>query len=101
MKAAIIAGCVVLSVQCAASRAHAGIKEDAEYWKGAWQDCESHNLPERPACVGRPCDQENWPGPEDQCSPKAQSPRWLVRTERQRERCRNFRLMAALRRGLK
>src|SRR5262245_1894866 len=82
MKAAIIAGCVVLSVQCAASGAHADT--EANSWKGAWQDCESHNFPDRPACVGRPCE-GNWPGPEDQCGPKAQSPRWLARTERQRE----------------
>lgn len=59
----------------------------ASLWEGSWQDCYSHNLPERPACVGRPCE-GNWPGPKDQCGPKAQSPRWLARTEAQRERCR-------------
>jgi hypothetical protein len=58
-------------------------------WKGAWQDCSSHNFPGRGACVGRPCE-GNWPGPSDQCSAKAQSNRWLKRGEKQRERCRRY-----------
>jgi len=58
-------------------------------WKGAWQDCSSHNIPGRGACVGRPCE-GNWPGPSDQCSAKAQSNRWLKRAEKQRERCRRY-----------
>jgi hypothetical protein len=45
-----------------------------------WQDCSSHNIPGRGACVGRPCE-GNWPGPSDQCSAKAQSNRWLKRAE--------------------
>jgi hypothetical protein len=60
---------------------------DDHGWKGAWQDCFSHNFPGRGACVARSCE-GNWPGPSDQCSAKAQSSRWLKRAERQRERCR-------------
>jgi len=54
---------------------------------GTWEDCFSHNLPERPTCVWRSCE-GNWPGPKDQCSPKAQTPRWLARTTAQEKRCR-------------
>jgi len=54
---------------------------------GEWEDCSSHNLPERPACVGRPCNDANWLGPENQCSPKALSPKWLARTDVQSKPC--------------
>src|SRR5262245_21303900 len=89
-KALLISVAVLFVTSCQAPlrTAHAKTNTDWQEWQGSWQDCYSHNFPDRPACVGRGCE-GNWPGPKDQCSPKAQSPRWLKRAEAQRDRCRH------------
>jgi|SRR6516162_8260542 hypothetical protein len=88
MKKLLLSGIAALFL--AAGTAHAHAESSAiDEWKDAWQDCSSHNIPGRGACVGRPCE-GNWPGPSDQCSAKAQSNRWLKRAEKQRERCRRY-----------
>src|SRR5262245_2155550 len=86
MKKLLLAGIAVLFL--ATGTAHADAIEDANAAnvEGQWEDCSSHNIPGRGTCVGRACT-GNWPGPYDQCSPKAQSPRWLARTEAQSKRC--------------
>ena len=86
MKKLFLSG--VAALLLATGTAHAA-KDAWKEWKGDWQDCFSHNIPERGACVGRSCE-GNWPGPSDQCSAKAQSNRWLKLAEKQRERCRRY-----------
>jgi hypothetical protein len=85
MKKLLLSGIAALLLATGAAQADNAIDE----WKGAWQDCSSHNIPGRGVCVGRSCE-GSWPGPSDQCSAKAQSDRWLKRAEKQRKRCRRY-----------